>query len=645
MNDIPRGTSRAKLISSLLTPRLGHDGNGGHREKSGKAQPDVIFSLAMAESRLDDELSVAVIEFSDPPKWLRHLNQDPYGFPKKTALGTLWRAVDTCAVDELGRTEFIRAAIEGNLQYAETLAEFEDTDINSYDNQGRTALHWACVESHPEIVRLCLSIPEFEIGHKDKDGLTAFDISQRGENEIIPTLFYRSMFEMEENHPQTALLRVLTVTSVPGKDRAAFPGAAIFDPVQDCNRPLVKALIDRGVDLTAVNKDGNTALHIAAKVGNVEIATRLLKAGADVNAVGSGGATPLHYAAHTAGKRMVQALLGWEATPNAKDNEGNTALDLAKDRGMVQRELERKENDQQNLTALHRAAEDGDMEILKLLLDLRVGVDEKNPYGKTALILAAKIGHLAIGQVLLEREANIETKDNAGRPALHWAVVFGHQGFVQLLLDRGANLAASDNVGRTALHLAAGKGFLHMVQLLLDRNADITLKDIDGKTALHWASHNRHLDVARLLLHRGADRGAKDKTGRTALQLAKEDRIENDVVIPKRVAGMGGQTAPDPEVAQASLDHIGPRNVNGLTVLLQAVLDGDLDTVQLLLELGADKEARDDSQQTALQLAVWNEHIDIVKALLARGAQTEAKNPWSQTALHLAVEKGHTEIV
>lgn len=60
----------------------------------------------------------------------------------------------------------------------------------------------------------------------------------------------------------------------------------MFKPVEPREKLLIKALIDRGIDLTAINMDGDTAVHVvAAKVDNTEIATMLLEAGSDVNAV------------------------------------------------------------------------------------------------------------------------------------------------------------------------------------------------------------------------------------------------------------------------------------------------------------------------------------------------------------------------
>lgn len=57
------------------------------------------------------------------------------------------------------------------------LAEFKDTNVNTQDRLGRTALHQACAKNLSEIVRLCLSVPECDVGVKDNDGLTAFDLS------------------------------------------------------------------------------------------------------------------------------------------------------------------------------------------------------------------------------------------------------------------------------------------------------------------------------------------------------------------------------------------------------------------------------------------------------------------------------------
>lgn len=119
-------------------------------------------------------------------------------------------------------------------------------------------------------------------------------------------------------------------------DKPIFPGDAMFDPVEDRNKRLVKALIDRGIDLTVRNIHGDTALHVAAaKIDNIEIAEMLLEAGSDVNAIGNGGATPLHHAVNTADREMVKLLMFWDVDSMVRDENGMLAIDLARENGRM----------------------------------------------------------------------------------------------------------------------------------------------------------------------------------------------------------------------------------------------------------------------------------------------------------------------
>lgn len=179
------------------------------------------------------------------------------------------------------------------------------------------------------MVLLCLSVPDCIVGLRDTENLTAFDIARGIKNSTVPTLFYLSILELDKARPHEALLRMLTVTSEPATDRPVFPGEAIFDPINDRNSPLIRALIARGVDLAA-RKNGDTALHVAAaQVQNSEVVAWLLEAGSDIDAIGAGGATPLHYAARTGDENTVRLLLRWGAGVLVKDMDNKTALDWA----------------------------------------------------------------------------------------------------------------------------------------------------------------------------------------------------------------------------------------------------------------------------------------------------------------------------
>ncbi|KAI9888491.1 MAG: hypothetical protein M1814_006882 [Vezdaea aestivalis] len=81
------------------------------------------------------------------------------------------------------------------------------------------------------------------------------------------------------------------------------------------------------------------------------------------------------------------------------------------------------------------------------------------------------------------------------------------------------------------------------------------------------------------------------------------------------------------------------------TALHLAAENGHEAVVKLLLEKGADAEAKDEYESTALHRAAENGHEAVVKLLLEKGADTEAKNRYESTALYLAAENGHEAVV
>lgn len=95
------------------------------------------------------------------------------------------------AIDQLGRTEYIRAAMAdfSNLQYITALAELKGVDVNIQDYDGRTALHWACRMGFLETVQLCLSVPGCDLSLRDNNNLTALDIVLSGPNAVLQALF------------------------------------------------------------------------------------------------------------------------------------------------------------------------------------------------------------------------------------------------------------------------------------------------------------------------------------------------------------------------------------------------------------------------------------------------------------------------
>ena len=183
-----------------------------------------------------------------------------------------------------------------------------------------------------------------------------------------------------------------------------------------------------------------------------------------------------------------------------------------------------------------------------------------------------------------------------------------------------------DAGGSTALHHAAGYGPIANLDLLLKKGADLNAKNRRGSTALHWAIHDE--GKVRLLLAKGAQINARQAQGRTPLFLAA---MLGDSVLSMRLLLVGGA---DPNLASA----------NGQTPLMMATR-GNVEGVRLLIEKGAEVNAKDGAGETALMAACTSGNADAVRLLIERGADVKAKSKRNETALGFAATAGVQESV
>ncbi|GLH16167.1 Transient receptor potential cation channel subfamily A member 1 [Gryllus bimaculatus] len=121
---------------------------------------------------------------------------------------------------------------------------------------------------------------------------------------------------------------------------------------EDDGAEIVKALVDAGADVNCHDKNGVTALHLAAKSGSFAVVEALLNAGALINAKDRNSRTPLHYAADAGADRVVDKLIKSGADTNAKDHSGCIPHDHPKtnsaslERSDAERELENEDSEE-----------------------------------------------------------------------------------------------------------------------------------------------------------------------------------------------------------------------------------------------------------------------------------------------------------
>ncbi|XP_064900037.1 ankyrin repeat and sterile alpha motif domain-containing protein 1B isoform X19 [Columba livia] len=229
--------------------------------------------------------------------------------------------------------------------------------------------------------------------------------------------------------------------------------------------------------------------------------------GPNINCTDSSGYTALHHAALNGHKDIVLKLLQYEASTNVADNKGYFPI--------------------------HLAAWRGDVDIVKILI--RHGpshsrVNEQNNENETALHCAAQYGHSEVVAVLLEELTDPTIRNNKLETPLDLAALYGRLRVVKMIIKAYPNLMNCNTRKHTPLHLAARNGHKAVVQVLLEAGMDVSCQTEKG-SALHEAALFGKVEVVRVLLETGIDTNIKDSLGRTVLDILKEHPSQQSLQI------------------------------------------------------------------------------------------------------------------
>jgi ankyrin repeat protein len=367
------------------------------------------------------------------------------------------------------------------------------------------------------------------------------------------------------------------------------------------------------------------------------------------------------------------------------------------------------------------AAMRGDTAKVRQLLKQGADVNAAQGDGMTALHWAAQRGDLDEAKMLLYAGARLEASTrNGSYTPLHVASRVGKVSVIKALLQAGANAnAATSSGGATPLHFAAGQGNPDAITALVAAGAKVDAADAAwGQTPLMWAAAANRVAALQVLIAKGAsvkavskieDIPAREKADRAALQLrarrvaalkAAEQPVLTAPPGGDGRGGRGGRGGDQPELvgrgsgadssgagrgapatqvasaptqgapaarppsdttAQSSQPVIGGTNgadgrgggragaggltygdlignKGGLTPLLFAVRDGSAEAVQALLKAGADINQVSTGDHTSpLLMATINGRFDLAKMLLERGADPKLASDAGATPLYATI--------
>lgn len=259
---------------------------------------------------------------------------------------------------------------------------------------------------------------------------------------------------------------------------------------------------------------GDTSLVQFAKADNQQAAIALIDQHADVNAAESDGTTVLHWAAHNGDVELVKRLLQAGANANAKNQFGATPFS--------------------------EAAFVGNVPIIEALLKAGADPDSPGADGQTALMLVARTDNVAAAELLLTHGAHVDAREKQqNQTALMWASAESQPAMVRALIAHGADVNAHSLIdedlaqvssepraqyksygGLTPLLFATREGCLTCVKSLVEAGAKLDLSDPEGVTPLIEAIANAHFDTAAYLIAKGARVDKWDWWGRSPLYCA-----------------------------------------------------------------------------------------------------------------------------
>jgi ankyrin repeat protein len=322
-------------------------------------------------------------------------------------LKSLISAGDVNVKDRRGATPLMYAASVGSVDAVKLLlAAGADAKIkNSFD---ATALMWGI--TNLEKVRLLVDAGA-EVNTRSKQGMTPLLIaaSNAGSIEIVRLLLAKGAEVNSQRDSGTAAAATPDPSDPLAKRRRHSGGEGGYTPLLTATSAndleMVRLFVEKGLDVNAATRRGDTALHFAAGAGNLAMVKLLLAKGANVN------------------------IATQESIPVRK---GPIALN--------------------HLTALMYAAPYGTPDLVRTLIDAGAQVNAKDIRDMTPLMLAvsSETQNPEVAKLLLAKGADVKPKSVMGETALDWAKKFGHPEVIRLLQEAGAPASAEEHAAAAA---------------------------------------------------------------------------------------------------------------------------------------------------------------------------------------------------
>jgi ankyrin repeat protein len=423
----------------------------------------------------------------------------------------------------------VDAAMSGDVKTVRALLR-ATVDVNATQPDGMTALHWAVHRNDVEMVKLLLAAGA-DVRAANRTGAKPLYLAAvNGNAEIIGLLLDagEDANAVLTGEAETVLMLAAYTGNPAAVDLLLERGAdvnarqlrgqtAAMWAAAEGHAAVLEALIERGADLSLSSAastkperrpaGGMTALLFAAREGNIDAARVLLDGGANVNQTGADNTSPLLIAVVNGHYDLASMLLERGAEPSIADANGRAPLfavidlrnaqwsqapapELPQERHLAMIEqlldagadletkitgkvkhrgsFDMRWTDLSGGTPFLRAAWNGDIEVMRLLLERGADANAVTDKNETALLLLAGSGW-PLGQGYLRSDEEITAALDL------------------LVEDLGMDVNAATTEGVTPVIGAIFKGTNDVLQYLVERGARLDVKDAKGRDVIAWA--------------------------------------------------------------------------------------------------------------------------------------------------------------